>query len=57
MGHKDNKGYGEEQRLRASEDSVLRRIFGPMREEVTEYWRKCMMRSFIICILQQTLLG
>jgi hypothetical protein len=30
----------EEQRLRAFEDSVRRRIFGPKREEVTEEWRR-----------------
>ena len=30
----------EERRLRVSENSVLRRIFGPKRDEVTEEWRK-----------------
>ena len=30
----------EELRLRVSENSVLRRIFGPKRDEVTEEWRK-----------------
>ena len=30
----------EESRLRVSENRVLRRIFGPMREEVTREWRK-----------------
>jgi hypothetical protein len=30
----------EERRLRAFENSVLRRIFGPKRDEVTEEWRK-----------------
>jgi hypothetical protein len=30
----------EEHRLRAFEDSVLRRIFGPKREEVTVQWRE-----------------
>jgi hypothetical protein len=32
-------------------DRVLRRIFGPKREEVTEGRRKLEMRSFIIFIL------
>ena len=30
----------EERRLRAFENKVLRRIFGPKRDEVTEVWRK-----------------
>jgi len=30
----------EERRLRLSENRVLRRIFGPKREEVTGEWRK-----------------
>jgi hypothetical protein len=30
----------EEHRLRAFENMVLRRIFGPKRDEVTEKWRK-----------------
>ena len=30
----------EEPRLRVFENMVLRRIFGPMRDEVTEEWRK-----------------
>jgi hypothetical protein len=30
----------EEQRLRAFENRVLRRIFGPKRDGVTEEWRK-----------------
>ena len=31
---------GEERRLRAFENRVLRRIFGPRRDEVTGEWRK-----------------
>ena len=30
----------EERRLRVSENRVLKRIFGPNRDEVTEEWRK-----------------
>jgi len=30
----------EDRRLRVFENSVLRRIFGPKRDEVTRYWRK-----------------
>jgi len=30
----------EECRLRASENRVLRRVFGPKRDEVTGEWRK-----------------
>jgi hypothetical protein len=30
----------EERRLRVFENRVLRRIFGPERDEVTEKWRK-----------------
>jgi len=30
----------EERRLRVSENRVLRRIFGPRRDEVTREWRK-----------------
>jgi hypothetical protein len=31
----------EERRLRVFESRVLRRIFGPKRNEVTGEWRKC----------------
>jgi hypothetical protein len=31
---------GEERRLRVFENSVLRRVFGPKRDEVTGEWRK-----------------
>jgi len=30
----------EERRLRVFENRVLRRVFGPKRDEVTEEWRK-----------------
>jgi len=31
---------GEERKLRVFENIVLRRIFGPRRDEVTEEWRR-----------------
>jgi hypothetical protein len=46
---------GEEDRLRVFEKRVLRRIFGPKREE-DGTWRKCIM-NFIACILHRILLG
>jgi hypothetical protein len=33
------------------ENRVLRRIFGPERDEVTGGWRTCIMRSFITSTL------
>jgi hypothetical protein len=41
----------EEYRLRVFENTVLRRIFGPKRDEDTGGWKNCIMRSFITCIL------
>jgi hypothetical protein len=35
-----NSGLREEHRLRVFENRVLRRIFGPKRDEVTGEWRK-----------------
>jgi hypothetical protein len=43
----------EEHRLRVFENRVLRRIFGPKRNEVTGEWRKFIMRSFMTCTLRQ----
>jgi hypothetical protein len=43
----------EEHRLRVFENRVLRRIFGPRRNEVTEEWRKLITRGFVICTLRQ----
>jgi hypothetical protein len=40
----------EEHRLRVSENTVLRRIFGPKRDEEGENYT---MRSFITCTLRQ----
>jgi hypothetical protein len=42
----------EEHSLRMFENRVLRRIFGPKREEVVG---GCIMRNFIICTLHQIL--
>ena len=39
----------EERRLRVFENRVLRRIFGPKRDEVTGEWRKYVMRSVMFC--------
>jgi hypothetical protein len=44
----------KEYRLRVFENRVLRRIFGPKRDEITG---ECTMGSFIICTIHQTLLG
>jgi hypothetical protein len=47
----------EEHRLRVFENRVLRRIFGPKRDEVTGQWRNFHFGSFIICSHHQILLG
>jgi hypothetical protein len=39
----------EERRLTVFENRVLRRIFGPKRDEVTGEGGNCIMRSFITC--------
>jgi len=39
----------EERRLRVFESRVLRRIFGPKRDEVTGEWRNYIMRNLMIC--------
>jgi hypothetical protein len=39
------------------ENRVLRRIFGPKRDEVTENGGSCKMRNFIICTHPQISLG
>jgi hypothetical protein len=41
----------EEHRLRVFENRVLRRIFGPKRDEVTG--ENCITRNFVICTLRQ----
>jgi hypothetical protein len=39
----------EEHRLRVFENRILRRVFGPKRDDVTGIWRKLHSRNFIIC--------
>jgi hypothetical protein len=45
----------EEHRLRVFENRVLRRIFGPKREEA-DYGENCIMMNFTACILHRILL-
>jgi hypothetical protein len=47
----------EERRLRVFENRVLRRIFGPERDEVTEEWRRLHNGSFMICTPHPILCG
>jgi hypothetical protein len=47
----------EEHRLRVFENRVLRRIFRPKRNKVTENGGSCTTRNFIICIHPQISLG
>jgi hypothetical protein len=39
----------EERRLRVFENRVLRRIFGPKKDEVTGEWRKLQNENSMIC--------
>jgi hypothetical protein len=48
----DTKG-GTYSRLRVFEDQVLRRLFGPKRDEGIGGWRKLHNESFMICTLCQ----
>jgi hypothetical protein len=43
----------EEHRLRVFENRVLRRVFGPKRDEMTGGWRKLLTGSFVLCALRQ----
>jgi hypothetical protein len=47
----------EECRLRVFENKVLRRIFGPKRDEVTGEWRRLYTRSFKLCTPHQISFG
>jgi uncharacterized protein (UPF0332 family) len=43
----------KEHRLRVFENRVLKRIFGPKRNEVMGGGENCITRSFVICTLPQ----
>ena len=47
----------EERRLRVIENRVLRRAFGPKRDEVTGNGENYIMRSLVICIPYPILCG
>ena len=47
----------EERRLRVIENSVLRRIFGPRRDEVTGECKNYKMRSLMFCTPYPILFG
>jgi hypothetical protein len=47
----------EERRLRVFENRVLRRIFGPRREEETREWKNYIMRSLMVCTPHPILFG
>jgi hypothetical protein len=47
----------EEHRLMVFENRVLRRIYGPRRDEGTGEWRKLHNEDFIICTYPQISLG
>jgi hypothetical protein len=47
----------EEHRFRVFENRVLRRIFGPKRDEVTGGGENCIMRSCMVCTLRPVLSG
>jgi dihydrofolate reductase len=48
----------EERKLRVFENRVLRRIFGPERDEVTAEWRRLHNKErFMLCTTHQVLIG
>jgi len=47
----------EDLRLRVFENRVLRRIFGPKMDEVTEEWTKLYNEKLMICTAHQILFG
>ena len=47
----------EERKLRVSENMVLRRIFGPRRDEVTGEWRRLHNEDLMICTPHPILCG
>ena len=46
----------EERRLRVFENKVLRRIFGPKRDEVTGFGENYIMKSLMMCTPHQILI-
>jgi hypothetical protein len=57
MGVKLGLTLRKEHRLRVFEDRVLRRIFGPKRDEVTREYRKSHNEELLICTHPQMSLG
>jgi hypothetical protein len=47
----------EEYRLRGFENRVLRRLFGPKRDEVTGSGEDCITKSFMLCTPHQISFG
>jgi hypothetical protein len=47
----------EERRLRVFKHVVLKNVLCPKEEEVTGHWENCIMRNFMICTANPTLLG
>jgi hypothetical protein len=47
----------EEQKLRVFENRLLRRVFGPKRDEVTEEWRRLHNEELMTCTHHQMLFG
>ena len=47
----------EERRLRALQNRVLRKVFGPKRDEVTGNGESCITRSSMICTPYRILCG
>jgi hypothetical protein len=45
----------DKHRLRVFDNRVLRRVFGPKRDKVTEEWRR--LRNLMICTHHQILFG
>jgi hypothetical protein len=53
MGVKLNLTLREEHRLRVFENRMLRKIFGPKRDEATESGENFLTRNFTICSLRK----
>jgi hypothetical protein len=55
--HFEDLTIREEHRLRVFENRVLRRIFGPKRDEVTRSGENVILRSFMLCTPHPILCG